>query len=201
MRERLDKCEHLYNKSAPTDSFNIPMNVLYNGFLEEAKLHDQDYSFLGELKNHQFTPKTAAIIRSTLDSLKEFYIDQFNSANEKKEMLISRMTDTPQKNELFNEMKNRYENESLEDMVRSNNQTDRLVVTKEKIIQRFEPVFHQNNSEKFFQAPLFSAFKNIGDERIPTAPANMIVIWGMTIILYFTLQINLFRKIIGLFGR
>ena len=202
MRERLDKCEHLLNQNSPVDSFSTPLRVLNYGFMEEVKLHSSNkFLFMDELQKNDFTHQTGAQIRSALDSLKEFYINQFNSASEKKEILISRLTDTPQRESIFNHEKNKYENESLEDMVRSSNQTDRLVVTNEKIIQRFEPVYHVNASEIFFHAPLFSSLKNFAGKQINTMPANIIVIWLMTILLYFTLQVNFFRKVIKMFGR
>ena len=201
MRERLDKCEHLLNQNAPVDSFRIPLNVLKYGFNEEAKLYSsKKFLFLDNLQKNNFTRQNGIQIRNALDSLKEFYIDQFNDASEKKEILISRLTDTPQHNDFFNQEKNKYENESLEEMVRSSNQTDRLLVTNEKIIQRFEPVYHVNASEKFLQAPLFSSVKNFAGKTVNTMPANIIVIWLMTVLLYFTLQINLFRKLIKTFG-
>ena len=196
MRERLDKCEHLLNQNAPVDSFITPLKVLKYGFNEEAKLYSsKKFLFLDDLQKNNFTRQNGIQIRNALDSLKEFYIDQFNEASEKKEILISRLTDTPQHNDFFNQEKNKYENESLEEMVRSSNQTDRLVVTNEKIIQRFEPVYHVNASEIFLQAPLFSSVKNFAGKTVNTMPANIIVIWLMTALLYFTLQINLFRKL------
>ena len=171
------------------------------GFNEEAKLYSsKKFLFLDDIRKNNFTRPNGIQIRNALDSLKEFYIDQFNDASEKKEILISRLTDTPQHNDFFNQEKNKYENESLEEMVRSSNQTDRLVVTNEKIIQRFEPVYHVNASEKFLQAPLFSSVKNFAGKTVNTMPANIIVIWLMTVLLYFTLQINLFRKLIKTFG-
>jgi hypothetical protein len=83
----------------------------------------------------------------------------------------------------FNEEKNKYENESLEDIVKNNNQKERIVVTDEKIIQRFEPVFHVNASETFFNAPLFSSVKNFSGVQYRTLPANIFIIWLMTIVL------------------
>ena len=202
MRERLDKCEHLLNQNASANAFINPLKVLNYGFSEEAKLHTSNkFLFLDELRNNNYTRHSGAQIRNSLDSLKEFYIDQFNAASDKKEILISRLTNTPQRSDAFNTEKNKYENESLEEMVRSINQTDRLVITNEKIIQRFEPIYHLNASEKFFQAPLFSSVKNLSGKQINTMPANIIIIWLMTVVLYFTLQINLFRKIIKLIGK
>jgi ABC transport system ATP-binding/permease protein len=202
MRERLDKCEHLYRQQAPADSFVVPMTVLATGFNEEAKLHQAGFfPFLDEFSKKHFTHENGERTRMALDSLREFYIDQFNAASEKKESVINSMTSTPEKAARFTEEKNKFENESLEEMVKSSNQTDRLVVTNEKIIQRFEPIYHQNAAEKFFSAPLFSSVKNFAGKQWQTMNANMVIIWMMTLLLYFTLHLNLFRKVIERFSR
>ena len=199
MRERLDKCEHLLIINAPADSFKVPLTVLTNGFNEEEKLHSSGrFRFPGNLLEKKFTEDIASQSRLLLDSLKEYYIDRFNQASESKENTLSKLTNTPQGLALFNHEKNKYENESLEEMVKSSNQRDRLVVTNEKIIQRFEPVFHINKNERFFQAPLFSSVKNFAGEQYRTMPANILVIWSMTLLLYLLLYLNFFRRIIQL---
>ncbi len=197
MRERLDKCEHLLIINAPADSFKVPLTVLTNGFNEEEKLHSSGrFRFPGNLLEKKFTEDIARHSRLLLDSLKEYYIDRFNQASESKENTLSKLTNTPQGLALFNHEKNKYENGSLEEMVKSSNQRDRLVVTNEKIIQRFEPVFHINKNERFFQAPLFSSVKNFAGEQYRTMPANIFVIWSMTLLLYLLLYLNFFRRII-----
>jgi ABC-type multidrug transport system ATPase subunit len=201
MRERLDKCEHLLMQKAPADSFIFPLKVLVNGFKEEEALYNKNFPFLSSFQNNQFTKNAATQARNTLDSLREFYIDQFNAANDQKEKLIESLTNTTEKEKEFHAEKNKYENESLEELVRSSNQKERLVVTKEKIIQRFEPVFHYNKNEKFFRAPLFSSVKNTGGNPIKTLNANLFVIWVMTLILYVILQFNILRKAINIYKR
>jgi ABC-type multidrug transport system ATPase subunit len=202
MRERLDKCENLLNIHAPADSFTVPLRVLTNGFIEESSHHlPGKFSFVSSFEKNNYSHETGLLARTALDQLKEFYIDQYNSANEKKEILINRLTDTPELLASFNEEKNKYENESLEDIVKNNNQKERIVVTNEKIIQRFEPVFHVNASETFFNAPLFSSVKNFSGVQYRSLPANIFIIWLMTIVLYITLQMNLFRKVVNIFEK
>lgn len=202
MRERIDKCESIFSGNAPQDSLTIPLTVLSNGFKEESSLHtNQVFAFLPKLKPGVFTNAICQQAKNALDSLKEFYIDQYNNANEKKEELLTLMMNSPEKSKKFQEEKDMYENESLEDMVRNTNVRERLVVTNDKIIQRFEPIFHINNSENFFSAPLFSSVKNFGSQRLNTLNANLLVIWLMTISLYVLLQQNVLRRIIEKFNK
>ena len=109
------------------------------------------------------------------------------------------MTSGQGSEEEFLAMKNRYENECLEEMVRNSNQAERMVQTNEKIIQRFEPVFNQNSS--FSKAPMFSYVKNLNGTKVKTLNSNIIVIWLMSLLLYITLQFDVFRKVVGMFSK
>jgi ABC-type multidrug transport system ATPase subunit len=200
MRERVDKCDNLASAHAPPDSFSAPVRVLLNGFEEESSLNvPVQFPFISSLKSGRFTHSEAESARVALDALHEYYIDEFNHASESKEAVIARMTATPENEKRFRDWKNRYENESLEDIVKSSNQTDRLVVTDKRIIQRFEPVFHVNKKETFFGAPLFSSVKNLFGQQWSTMCANMLFIWLITVFLFAALKFNWLRKIIERF--
>ena len=202
LRERIDKCEHLMMINAPADSFQIPLAVLKNGIKEEAPLHDKPvFPDVAKLDKNNMNVALVKQIQSQLELLRDFYIDQFNATNERKEMLIQRLTATPERAAAFALTKSRFENESLEDMVKNSNIRERLVVTNKKIIQRFEPVFHKNPEERFFQAPLFSSEKNLSGKTLSTFSANLMIIWLMTLSLYILLHVDAFRKIIRLFNR
>ncbi|MBL0105587.1 MAG: ATP-binding cassette domain-containing protein [Bacteroidetes bacterium] len=202
LRERLDKSERLMTNHVGGDSLAIPLNVLRFELSAELSLPASKRSYFdNNLQPGKFNAEVVAETRSTLDNLKDFYIDEFNAANEAKEAMIARMTSTPDAQRDFLQIKNRYENESLEETVRNSTQSERLIVTDQKVIQRFEPIFHYNPTESFFGAPLYSSVKNVGSSIQPTTPSNMFVIWGMTILLYLSLHLDLFRKVIGVFGK
>jgi len=154
-----------------------------------------------QLTYDKVTPGTIVILRTTMDELREFYIDKYNKANEAKELKISKMTSGKEGEKGFLAMKNRYENESLEEMVRNSNQAERMVITDAKIIQRFEPVFHENPKEEFTKAPMFSYSKNVFGNKTGTLPANIFVIWMMSLVLYFTLQFDVLRKVLSMFSK
>jgi ABC-type multidrug transport system ATPase subunit len=200
MRERVDKCENLLAQHAPADSFTTPLNVLINGFSEEASLNvPVKFPFLSSFTSNKFTDAAGESARAALDSLREYYIDEYNRSNEFKERIMAKMTASPESEVRFKEAKNKYENESLEEIVRCSNQLDRIVVTDKKIVQRFEPIFHINKKESFFGAPLFSSVKNFAGTEWSTMTANMVFIWLMTIFMFVALKFNWLRKLIELF--
>ena len=149
-------------------------------------LNSKKAVLVSQLTYENVNPGTITLLRSTMDELREFYIEKFNKANEAKERKIEGMTSGKDGEAGFLWMKNRYENESLEEMVRNSNQVERLVITDEKIIQRFEPVFHENPNESFSKAPMFSYSKIVFGNKTNTLYINMLVIWLMSLTLYIT---------------
>jgi hypothetical protein len=59
-------------------------------------------------------------------------------------------------------------------------------------------VYHKNAVEQFFKAPLFSSVKNLLGKEIRTMPANLCIIWLMTLSLYVLLFYDVLRKILGI---
>ncbi len=202
MREKTDRLERMMLNKVNRDSVLIPITILKTELNNEQSLNASKKSqLIAQLSYENVNTGTITLLRTTLDELREFYIDKFNKANEAKEAKITRMTSGQNGEREFLNEKNRYENESLEEMVRNSNQVERLIVTDEKIIQRFEPVFHNDPNEHFSNSPMFSFTKNVLGNKTRTLHVNMIVIWLMSLALYFTLQFDVFRKVIGVFSK
>lgn len=202
LREKTDRLERMMTNKASKDSVMVPLTILKTELANEPALNSAKREQLNsQLTYDKVTPGTIVILRTTMDELREFYIDKYNKANEAKELKISKMTSGKEGEKGFLAMKNRYENESLEEMVRNSNQAERMVITDAKIIQRFEPVFHENPKEEFTKAPMFSYSKNIFGNKTGTLPANIFVIWMMSLVLYFTLQFDVLRKVLSMFSK
>lgn len=202
LRERLDKAERLVQSSVSGPELEIPLNVLRHELSSEESFSASKANYFeSNLRPGKLTPAVIANTRSTFDALRDYYIEEFNKANEAKEKVIASMTSTPDDEKEFRRIKNRYENESLSDAVRNSTQSERLIVTDEKIIQRFEPIFHYNTSERMFGAPLYSSVKNTPAGKQSTTPVNLMVIWTMTLILYITLRLDSFRWVLNLFSK
>lgn len=200
LREKTDRLERMMLNKSSKDSINIPLAVISHELSNEASIvPSKKAELLRQLTYETVNANTITQLRTTLDELREFYIEKFNTANEAKETKIAKMTSGQGSEEEFLAMKNRYENESLEEMVRNSNQAERMVLTNEKIIQRFEPVFNQNSS--FSKAPMFSYVKNLNGTKVKTLNSNIIVIWLMSLLLYITLQFDVFRKVVGVFSK
>ncbi len=202
MREKIDRLERRMINKSNKDSINIPLTIIKNELTSESSISQtRKLNLFNQLTYEKVNAGTIVELRNILDEMQDYYIEKFNVANENKETKISQITSGLKGETAFIEMKNKYENESLEEMVRNSNQSERLVITDEKIIQRFEPVFRFNASESFLKAPMFSYVKSVFSKKVKTLSSNVAIIWLMSFLLYFALQFDLLRKGINIFSK
>jgi len=76
---------------------------------------------------------------------------------------------------------------------------DNYVENQKRIIQKFEPGYMPPtsvNGRAHFCAP----FKITGNMEIDTFWFNIVVIWLVSLLLYFALYFNILRKLVSVFG-
>lgn len=102
-----------------------------------------------------------------------------------------------------NEEKNRYFNESLSDLVRNTSTKQRLLEYKGELIQQINPIFQEAkpSSPLDYRAPFFVAKKNFLGLSIDTYIFNLVVIWAMSVLFYFTLFAEFLKKVVDFFGK
>ena len=62
-----------------------------------------------------------------LEILKKFYVNRYNAADKKKEEIIFSLTNTPEKQALFNRFRETYHNESITELVKNLTETHRII--------------------------------------------------------------------------
>ncbi|MDH5396885.1 MAG: ATP-binding cassette domain-containing protein [Cyclobacteriaceae bacterium] len=138
-----------------------------------------------------------------LDDYKQYYQKLFNNTVDKKEQMIAFFEGKEGMDYNLNEFKNKYHNESLADLVTNVTEKDRIIEYKGKLIRQYKPVFNnpEPNGPLDYRAHFFAPKKNFFGIFVDTYLFDAIVIWIMTLILYFTLYFELLKKIIEGFGK
>ncbi len=202
LRERTDKSERLIGNGASDDSVRTILKLVFNELKKEQFENKRlRLTTPGLSENARLTMSTIQTMRNDLESLREFYISQFNSGSEHKESLIEKMTLTPQGQQSFTERKRDYYNESLDQLSRNSTGLERLRVFDDEIIRYFEPVYRMHPSPNSLKGMFFTPTKSFLGKTYDTFSVNMAVIWAMTVFLFFTLVWDVLRKILGFGGR
>ena len=162
---------------------------------EEAGFDPYPAELISSLNNHRFDSAVADNTVQLLDSLAR----RFNSVRKinvtkKDSVTIALLAKMGEKK--FLELKNDNINNRLKEIVLDKYTTQKIIETREKYIQKFEPAYMKpvsGNGRAHFYAP----YKKIGNTHIVTFWFNIVVLWLVSLILYLILYFKLLNKVVS----
>lgn len=180
--------------------------ALYGGINKELAAEMKTLKVEKFLTSDAFNDEFATQLKEFLNKIKDFYNVKYLEANDKRDALIEKIENQKGKKVTVAELEARYQNESLEDVVKNMNIPDRITVDyeKQRIIQLVDPVFTKPflvSSPLDYRTHLYSSQKHLFGKYFDTYWFNIGAIWFMTIFLYLTLYFEVLKKIIDLFGK
>ncbi|MCG8476384.1 MAG: ATP-binding cassette domain-containing protein [Cytophagales bacterium] len=144
------------------------------------------------------SPNTIRTINSYLTNLKQHYLDQFRTANVKKDMLIQFKEKNSEEFNL-NELKDHHYNESMADLMRNISVKERVLLYEGKLVQQIDPIFNEPYLPSNFldyRAHFFAPKKAFLGRLWETYGFNLCVIWFMTVVLFFVLYFEILKKLV-----
>ena len=171
--------------------------------------------YIGQLSNEAglIMPESlaTAFAEEHIDSLTakkaELYLNKLSNefrkrkreAMDSKDSLIRTIAANRTDSEKFINLETNYYNNGLANFVLNEDEIDKYVENQKRIIQKFEPGYMPPtsvNGRAHFCAP----FKITGNMEIDTFWFNIVVIWLVSLLLYFALYFNILRKLVSVFG-
>tara|TARA_B100000900_G_scaffold403240_1_gene410086 strand:+ start:52 stop:1233 length:1182 start_codon:yes stop_codon:yes gene_type:complete len=101
----------------------------------------------------------------------------------------------------FQKFKKEYNNKSLEDFVTNANTLNFIDENEKSLIQKSDPVYLDPYDENFLISHFYAPTKKIFGFYLDTYVANLLVIWGMTLLLIITLYFDVLRFLIESFSK
>ncbi|MFK8045087.1 MAG: ATP-binding cassette domain-containing protein [Crocinitomicaceae bacterium] len=101
--------------------------------------------------------------------------------------------------EVYIKLFDSYHNESLEQFVINKIELDKIKEHEGYLVQKSGPIYRDPIDKGFFSAQFYAPTKNFFGTLIPTFWANVMVIWGMVLLLIITLYYDLFKKTLKMF--
>lgn len=154
---------------------------------------------IARLNHENFDSATAKETRLTLLNLKNRLISNSFLAFHKRDSLEKELIREYGEEWLLN-LKYDNHNDNLEIALLNENSRDKIYYTGTKIIQRADPVLMMPSS-KAGRAHFYAPAKRLGNITMDTFWFNTLAIWILTLIMYYTLRIDLLRKSINYFSR
>ena len=137
----------------------------------------------------------------TLHVLTQHYRNIYREAERTKEERIAQMTATPELKKQYFELLDQNRNESLTDFVTNKNDVNMITESKGELVQKSDPVYVRPTEGGFFDAQFYAPVKRLFGRLVPTLWANVILLWGMTMLLALALKFNLFPWLVSRLDR
>lgn len=135
-------------------------------------------------------------IGAFLEILKKQYNLTYNQTTEQLDQLVLKMGE---KN--YEASQSAFINESLQDLVTNRTEVQKIIVTDDELIQKDDPLFMDPKNTRLLDAPFYTYKKYWFGMPMSTFTANILVLWGMTILLIVALYYDLLRKCLTIFSR
>ena len=132
-------------------------------------------------------------IKSYLSELKQYYIDRYKLAEQKQDDYIYSQTQNDSLNQLYVEIKRKYHNEALEDIMTNKNELKKMFEYNGHLFQKTDMIYKY--PDKYIISHFYAPKKKFFDGKYyPTFWVNLVVIWIYTLLLYMTLYFSVIKR-------
>lgn len=135
-----------------------------------------------------------------LKTLDAYYQLRYSRTENEEEEIVTKLTDTPEKLQAFTEMRARYENEAVTELVENTIESARIVEWNGHLVQKIYPIYMEDTRPTNyldFRAPFFAPVKYFAGRYWDTLYFNIGAIWALTVVLFITLYFEVLKKIIN----
>jgi hypothetical protein len=163
--------------------------------MSEAAGYKVPAGLANAFKEERMDSLTGSNTRAYLNSLSKVFGLRIREIEKERDQLYSNdkgktgLTD-------FTRLKTDYFNKSLAKFILNEDVTDQYLEKSKRIIRKYEPGFMAPTSN-YGRAHFYAPFKIIGNYEIDTFWFNLIVIWAVSLLLYFALYFNILRKLVS----
>jgi ABC transport system ATP-binding/permease protein len=131
-----------------------------------------------------------------VDMLLQYYKAKYRFASTANADRIDEMSSTTEDRDGLRRLKDDYFNERLEEFVINKDAIHKIVEYNGELFQKSNPVYLTPVHKPFFGAHFYAPTKRFFGNQITTFSANLMVIWGMTLLLTAILFVDGMRKVI-----
>ena len=174
------------------------LELLFNEINIENKFNKKiKFEFIEELNIERYNVELDKKLKDYFNNITAYYKKKSNKAINEKDKIISKYHKTDTGKNDFLMLKKNYQNESLNDLVRNDNDINRIVEYNNRLYQKLDPIF-QDPKSSFVKAHFYAPTKNLFGKRIDTFWMNIIVLWLGSLALFITLYFKLFKRFLDL---
>lgn len=181
-------------------------NNVANSF-KRLQYHIEKFSGLSKIESgswkdsltfDKFNNNVERSVIAYLGALKKYFSDRKKEAKSAKDSISASLIKAKGEKEMLL-IRNECENKQLRRIVLDIDNLNKTFRLPGKIVQKIDPGY-MNPTAKNGRAHFYSPYKQIMNLKLDTFNFNILVIWLESILLYFALYTNVFRKMFEFFG-
>jgi ABC-type multidrug transport system ATPase subunit len=209
LKNKVNNIERYYDYPEKRDELISNIQLIKNEFQKEnnyfkAKGDNGKKYILKDIDKITFDAFTPVLKKQLLDhisTLQDYYIAVAKAAGKKQDKIKRELKgEGDEQRQVLIDLKRNYFNQSLSDFVKNKNSIDQIIEYDNNLFQKIDPIY-QDPETNFVIAHFYAPYKKIFGLQLSTFWMNLIVLWFFSTILYISLYLNLFRRIIELFGK
>ncbi|MFN6076894.1 MAG: ABC transporter permease, partial [Fluviicola sp.] len=186
----------LADKKAKLKDFEKAKRILTNEIAKEqikwANLECKDCKeLLSKLSYRKSNEAVQMNVASFIDIIKTQSNKTYNESSNAIDKYIEKIG-----NKKFQLSTDNYLNESLQDLVTNRTEVNKILITKDELIQKDDPLYINTIGMRYLDAPFYSYEKHLFGAKVSTYWSNMAIIWLMTVFLILLLYYDILRKIL-----
>ncbi len=217
LKERLKRVDNEIRKISQVDITKHDLEVLSNTIDKENKISELTakenisrqqkekvkfpepifFENVDQLNPEDFTLKLSRKVYTYLNNLDKYYGEVFNLAHSRKQNYINYfMENDPDK---YKEVRDRYLNESISDILKKVYEKNKLVEFKGNLIQHIDPIYLDPipTNRLSIRTHFFAPRKPFLGKYFDTFWFNIVAIWILTGILYVSLYFDVFKRLLS----
>ncbi len=197
LRRVLSQTINAFNSTDLSEENPGKINLLYNEIARYQKMiPEMKFQELNQLNPSGFEQGTAFATSYYLKIMEGYFSDKLASAERQKDNIIRFMLNEDPR--LFQKLKDNYYNESVSDIVKKRFERNRILEYRNHFIQQYHPIYQTPEPSGYFnlRAHFFAPQKHFMGLYFDTFWFNILVVWSMVIVLYFTLYFDILGKFI-----
>jgi ABC transport system ATP-binding/permease protein len=190
---KLDNIENNIDKTEKDADYNKDLILVKNELGKQLKINPDSLIQADWLTPEKVSHEAVKAAKEYADRVKKYYIRLYNRASNSKDIMKEKFKSKD--SERFRKLNDDYTNKKLEEFVKDKNETDKIIEHNGVFVQKMDPIF-RDSEHKFIKAHFYAPRKQIFGLFIDTYVVNVIVLWVMTALLYFTLYFRLLKKLL-----
>jgi len=162
---------------------------------------DDNHPFnrFNDLEPKYFTQNTSNSAINYINSLRKKYQSMQQKANDDREEVYKKHIETYGQEETLRIKEDNY-NKNLANLVLNRDELTKVFETGDRYIQKKDPIYMQPDSN-YGRAHFYAPIKILGTWRFDTLWFNLMMIWGITAVLYLALVKDTLRKTLVFLGK